>query len=82
MPDSFPGDVLAEAPMDPVSLMLQLLAGTVGMGMLMYGKSTQKLVPIGAGLALMVVPYFIGNMVVMTIVCTALGGLPFVFRYD
>ncbi|HEX8915695.1 MAG TPA: hypothetical protein VF796_25300 [Humisphaera sp.] len=68
--------------MDPVALMLELLAGTVGMGMLMYGKSTQKLVPIGSGLALMVVPYFIGNLVVMTIVCSALAGLPFVFRYE
>ena len=68
--------------MDMTSLMLSLLFGAVGMGFLMYGKSMSALVPIGAGLALMVVPYFISNLIVLSIVGVGLTAVPFVVRAD
>ena len=58
--------------MDMTSLMLSLLFGSVGMGFLMYGKKAGLLVPIGAGLGLMICPYFISSAIVMVIVCGAL----------
>jgi hypothetical protein len=66
--------------MDMTSLMFSLLLGTVGMGYLMYGKSMSSLVPIGAGLGLMIVPYLISNLVVLSLVALALMGVPFFLR--
>jgi len=61
-------------------LMLSMLFGTFGFGFIIYAKKAGKLLPAIAGGALMVIPYFIGNVAVMTVVCVALTALPFVFR--
>ena len=66
--------------MDTTNLMLSLLAGSVGMAMLMIGKNTGRMVPVGAGLALLTFPYFIANAILLSVVCAALIALPFVFR--
>ena len=68
--------------MDMTSLMFSLLFGTVGMGFLMYGKKMAAVVPMGAGLALMIVPYLIPNMIVLCIVGLVLIGVPFVVRTE
>jgi hypothetical protein len=64
--------------MDMTSVMLSMLFGTVGLGYLMYGKKALELVPMGVGLALMVCPYFISNVVVLLAVCITLAVVPFV----
>jgi hypothetical protein len=46
----------------------------------MYGKSMGRLVPIGAGMALMIVPYFIANVIALLVVCLALAAVPFFLR--
>jgi hypothetical protein len=66
--------------MDTTSLMLSVLFGAIGMGFLVYGKKAGRLVPVVAGLALMVVPYFIANNVLMGGVCIALSAAPFLLR--
>lgn len=66
--------------MDPTSLMLSMLAGLAGMGMMMYAKSAQRLTPMVSGLGLMLLPYFISNLIVLAMVCGGLICLPFVFR--
>jgi hypothetical protein len=66
--------------MDGNLLMASLLFGLVGMGMLMYGKKSGRVIPIGAGLGLMVLPYFITNLVVLLVVCAALTGAPWLIR--
>ncbi len=66
--------------MDMTALMLSMLFGTVGMGFLMYGKKAGELMPVGIGLALMICPYFITNVILMLGVCSALTALPFVLR--
>lgn len=68
--------------MDMTSLMLSMVFGAAGMGYMMYGKSMSSLLPIGAGLGLMVVPYVIPNLVVLSIVGVALMAVPFVVRAD
>ncbi len=66
--------------MDTTSLMLSLLFGTIGMGMLMYGKKAGRMVPLGAGLALMIVPNCIPNVIANSIVCCILTAMPWIVR--
>jgi hypothetical protein len=66
--------------MDFNNLMLSFLFGMIGMGMFMFGKKAGRLVPLGAGLALMVVPYFIPNLIALLVVCCALCVTPLVVR--
>jgi hypothetical protein len=66
--------------MDTTSLMLSMLFGTVGVGFVMYAKKAGRLLPAIVGLALMVLPYFIPNVVVLLVVCIVLTAVPFVLR--
>jgi hypothetical protein len=63
--------------MDATSLTISLLFGLVGMAFFMYGKSMGRMIPLGAGVLLMVVPYFIANVIALLIVCVALTVAPF-----
>jgi hypothetical protein len=66
--------------MDDNLLIVSMLFGTIGLGMLMYGKKAGRLVPLIAGLALMTIPYFIPNLLILSIVCAALTAAPWVLR--
>jgi hypothetical protein len=66
--------------MDLTSLMLSLLFGMAGMGFVVYGKKAAQVIPMVAGLLLMVVPYFISSVMIMLIVCVGLSAAPFVIR--
>jgi len=66
--------------MQTAGFVISLLSGLIGSGMLMYAKSAQRLVPMGAGLGLIIIPFFITNIILMLCVCTLLGGLPFLYR--
>jgi hypothetical protein len=66
--------------MDSGILMVAFFFGTVGMGMFSYGWKMGRMVPLGAGAALMLVTYFIPNMIILLIVCCALTALPWVLR--
>jgi len=66
--------------MDTTALMLSVLFGALGMGFLMYGKKAGRLIPIIAGLSLMVLPYFISSVLILLIVCAVVTATPFVVR--
>jgi hypothetical protein len=66
--------------LDGTNLVLSLLFGCLGMGYFMYGKNAGHFVPMGAGVALLVCPYFIANTLAMVIVCLILSTTPFVVR--
>ena len=68
--------------MDMNSLLLSLLFGAVGMAFLLYGKKMAAVVPMVAGFGLMVVPYFITNLILLTIVGVLLTAVPFVVRAE
>ncbi|HZK82144.1 MAG TPA: hypothetical protein VFC46_13775 [Humisphaera sp.] len=57
-----------------------MLFGTIGFGFVIYAKNAGKILPAIAGIALMIVPYFIPNVAVMSVVCIGLTALPFIFR--
>jgi hypothetical protein len=66
--------------MDPGVLMASFLIGMIGLGMFVYGKKSDRMVPLGVGLALMIVPYFLPNLLVLLIVCGLLCLVPLVTR--
>ena len=66
--------------MDTTILMVSLLFGALGMGFFMFGKKEGRMVPLFVGVALMVVPYFIANVIVLLIACVLLTAVPFVVR--
>jgi len=67
--------------MDTNSLLVSFFFGLVGMGMFMYGKQAGRMVPLGAGVALIVLPYLIPNLIVLVIVCCALTAAPLLLRH-
>ena len=66
--------------MDSNTLMASLFFGAVGMGMVMYARNVGRLVPLAAGVLLMVVPYFISNIGVLLVVCSAITVVPWFLR--
>jgi hypothetical protein len=48
--------------------------------MFMYGKRASRPVPLFAGLGLIVVPYFIPNLIALLIVCCAITATPWILR--
>ena len=61
-------------------LLLGVLFGAVGVGYVMYARKQKAPLPLVCGVALMVIPCFLGNAVVLFVVCTALAVLPWVVR--
>ncbi len=65
----------------PVSLlMFGLLFGSIGLGYFIYGKRQSAIVPLVCGIALMVVPYFIGSVLMLCVVGIVLAALPYFIR--
>lgn len=58
------------------------VAGIFGVAYFIYGKKEQRPVPLLAGALLCVLPYFIGDMTVLLLVCGALLAAPFVIRWE
>ena len=68
--------------MDTNLLLVSFLFGIVGMGMFGYGKKAGRMVPLLAGVALMAVPYFIPNLILLLVVCTIITALPWFLRHS
>ncbi|MEE2778177.1 MAG: hypothetical protein VYE73_15600 [Acidobacteriota bacterium] len=57
-----------------------MLFGSIGLGLLVYGKKQQAAVPMVCGLALMIFPYFTSNTVVLVVVGIVLIVVPYYAR--
>lgn len=66
--------------MDSSLLLLGLLFGSVGVGFFIYGKKQQRAAPLVSGVALMAVPYFVSNAVVLALIGVLLLALPYFWR--
>jgi hypothetical protein len=64
--------------MDPNYLMLSLLFSVIGMALVVFGRKSQRFPHIMAGIALMAFPYFITNLIALTLVGVILSIAPFV----
>jgi len=51
--------------LDPSSLLASMLIGSVGLGLLIYGKKQVRFPQMIVGLGLMVYPYFVSNVWLM-----------------
>ena len=60
------------------ALLWSVLFGSIGAGYLLYARKERALVPFICGAALIVLPYFISNTVVLVAACTAFAAAPFV----
>jgi len=65
---------------DAGGFLLSMIFGVIGMGYMMYGKRTTRIVPLAAGMMLCVFPYFITNFYAMVVVGVALSVGPFFYR--
>ena len=66
--------------MDPSSLFWGMIFGSIGIGFFVYGKKQQAIVPLLCGLALMIFPYFVSNVLVLVVVGMALMAIPYFVR--
>jgi hypothetical protein len=57
-----------------------LLFGSVGLGFFVYGKRERAIVPLLAGLALMVAPYLVSNVYGLVALGCGLIALPYFVR--
>ena len=61
-------------------LLWGVLFGSVGLGYFIYGKKQRMVVPLLCGLALMVYPYFMTNLILMVVVGFILVATPYFVR--
>jgi predicted membrane protein len=66
--------------MDTSLLLWGLIFGSIGLGFFVYGKKQQAIVPLLCGLALMIFPYFVSNVIVLVVVGVALMAIPYFAR--
>jgi hypothetical protein len=64
-----------------VSILLWgLLFGSIGFGFALYGKQQRAPVPLLCGVALMIYPYFVPNVIALVGIGVVLMGIPYFFR--
>jgi hypothetical protein len=66
--------------MDFRTLMIGVIAGSIGMGYFVYGKKQAKAIALISGIGLCVVPYLIGNLTLLILVCLVLIIAPFLIE--
>jgi hypothetical protein len=57
-----------------------LLFGSIGLGFFIYGKKQRAVVPMVCGLALMLFPYFVSNVMLLVGIGILLSALPYFLR--
>jgi hypothetical protein len=67
--------------MNATSLLIGILTGAIGVGYFIYGKRQTKFVPLLAGMALCVYPYFVDSVWWLVVIGAALMAAPFVVDF-
>jgi hypothetical protein len=63
------------------SLLWGLLFGSIGLGFFVYGRKQKAVVPLLAGLALMIFPYFVSSTILVVVVGSVLIAVPYFLRF-
>jgi membrane protein DedA with SNARE-associated domain len=66
--------------MGQAQLLWGLLFGSIGLGFLVYAKQQRAVVPLVAGLALSIYPFFVSNVVAIVLIGLVLTMLPYFIR--
>jgi hypothetical protein len=61
-------------------LLWGLLFSSIGLGFFLYGRKQRAVVPLVCGLALMIYPYFIPNVIALVAIGVALTAVPYFFK--
>lgn len=64
----------------PAVLFWGIVLSAIGFGFFFYGKKQSAVVPMVAGVALMLLPYFISNIYGLLITAGVIMALPYYFR--
>lgn len=67
--------------MDPTTLFLGVLVGSVGMGYVVYGRRQKKGIALLAGLLLCGLPCFVSNWFFLIVASIAVAVVPFCIPY-
>jgi hypothetical protein len=62
------------------SLLWGLLFSSIGLGFFIYGKKQRAVVPLVCGIALMVFPYFVPNLMLLVGIGVLLIAIPYFLR--
>jgi len=65
---------------DSSFLLVTVLFGSLGLGYFVYGKKQNAIVPLVCGVALMVFPYFVSNVILLIAIGLIFTVLPFFVR--
>jgi len=57
-----------------------VIFGAIGFGFALYGRRQKSVIPLVAGIGLIVIPYFIANAAVLVVTGIALMALPYFVR--
>ena len=57
-----------------------MLFGSIGLGFFLYGKRQRAVVPLLCGLALMLFPYFVSNVMLLVAIGALLIAIPYFLR--
>ncbi len=62
------------------TLLWGVLFSSMGLGFFIYGKKQHAPVPLVCGIALMIYPYFIPNVIALVVIGIVLSAIPYFFR--
>ena len=65
---------------DTSMLLWGVVFGSIGFGFFIYGKKQQAVVPLVAGIALIVIPYVVSNLYLLLLAGIILVALPYFVR--
>lgn len=66
--------------MNESTILWGLLFGSLGLGFFVYGRRQRAIVPLVCGLALMVFPYFVPNILLLVAIGVVLVAVPYFVR--
>jgi hypothetical protein len=61
-------------------LLWGLLFGSIGLGIFIYGKKQRAVVPLVCGIALILFPYFVSNVILLVGIGVLLVAIPYFLR--
>ena len=61
-------------------LLWGVLFSSIGLGFFLYGKKQRAVVPLVCGIALMIYPYFIPNVMALIAIGVVLAAIPYFLR--
>ena len=57
-----------------------MIFGSIGLGLFIYGKKQRAVVPLICGIALIVFPYFVSNVILLVGIGVLLVAIPYFLR--